>query len=232
MLVSQILNECSGAMARKVFVDFDGTIASHDVGNQILQVFGNEEVMRIDQLWINGDISTRERAEAQFAHIDVSEYELKRFVDSFHVEPDFIEFVDWCRSKDVELEILSDGFDFYIDRMLAAVGLTALPRRANSLAFEEDKIILRFPYENDGNRMFGVCKDVYLRSAANCYESIAFIGDSNSDIPAAPIADILFAREGLILARYCKLNEIPVFEFSRFVEVSTVLHAKWFDEGI
>lgn len=219
-------------MAHKVFVDFDGTIATHDVGHQILKVYGNEDVMRIDRSWIDGEISTRERAQGQFAHIDVSQCELERFIDAFHIESDFSEFVDWCASKEIEVEILSDGFDFYIDRMLRSAGLSDLPRRSNSLSFSNEKIVLSFPHEDEGNRMYGVCKDVYLRSAADHFDAIAFVGDSNSDIPAAAVADIVFAREGLVLAEYCKCNEIPVSEFSRFGDVSSVLQKEWFGDDL
>lgn len=48
---------------------------------------------------------------------------------------------------------------------------------------------------------------------------IIFIGDGVSDLTAAREADILFARKGLKLEEYCKLNQIPYIPFETFADV-------------
>ena len=48
---------------------------------------------------------------------------------------------------------------------------------------------------------------------------IIFIGDGVSDLTAAREADILFARKGLKLEEYCKLNQIPYTPFETFADI-------------
>lgn len=48
---------------------------------------------------------------------------------------------------------------------------------------------------------------------------IVFIGDGVSDLPAAREADVLFARRGLRLERYCMEHKIPHNGFDTFADV-------------
>ena len=52
---------------------------------------------------------------------------------------------------------------------------------------------------------------------------IVFIGDGISDLPAARHADVLFARKGLYLERYCLENKIAYIPFDSFSEIQTEL---------
>lgn len=48
---------------------------------------------------------------------------------------------------------------------------------------------------------------------------IVFIGDGVSDLPAARVADVLFARKGLRLEEYCLENKIPYIGFNTFADI-------------
>lgn len=50
---------------------------------------------------------------------------------------------------------------------------------------------------------------------------IVFIGDGISDLPAARHADILFARKGLYLEKYCLENKIAFIPFETFADIQT-----------
>ena len=52
---------------------------------------------------------------------------------------------------------------------------------------------------------------------------VIFCGDGVSDISAAREADILFAKRGLDLEHWCKLENIPYTAFDRFNEVLEVV---------
>lgn len=50
-----------------------------------------------------------------------------------------------------------------------------------------------------------------------------FIGDGISDLPAASVADILFARRGLQLERHCVEHGIAYIPYDTFGDIQEVL---------
>lgn len=48
---------------------------------------------------------------------------------------------------------------------------------------------------------------------------IVFIGDGVSDLPAAGQSDVLFARKGLALEKYCVEHKIPYIGFDTFADI-------------
>lgn len=56
-------------------------------------------------------------------------------------------------------------------------------------------------------------------SADSSNPLIVFIGDGISDLPAARHADVLFARKGLYLERYCLENKIAYIPFESFADI-------------
>jgi len=211
----------------KFLVDFDGTAMMEDVGHQILVKFGDEEVIEIDDRWVAGEITTRERAEAQYARMKITEDELVEFVDGFALDPFFGEFRRYCRAAEIELEIVSDGFDFYIKRLLGRAGLRDIPVTCNRLEFVDGKIVLDFPHEGEGDGRLGVAKDVLLKRAKEGFDEVAYAGDADSDKPAAGVADVLFAKKKKALAKHCEKEGIECVPYSNFGEIIAALTGMW-----
>ncbi|MDP6349371.1 MAG: MtnX-like HAD-IB family phosphatase, partial [Chloroflexota bacterium] len=218
-------------MGRKFLLDFDGTVVTEDVGHQVLVHFGDDEVKEIDDRWVAGEITTRERAEAQFVLMNISEDELVEFVDGFELDPFFGEFCRYCRAAGIEFEIVSDGFDFYIERLLHRAGLGEVPVTCNTLEFVDGRIRLGFPHEGDGDGRFGVAKDVLLKRAQAEFEVVGYAGDADSDKPAAGVADVLFAKEKKALARYCKKEGIAYTPYTHFGDIIAALTGIWDQRG-
>ena len=59
---------------------------------------------------------------------------------------------------------------------------------------------------------------------------IVFIGDGISDLSAARHADVLFARKGLYLEKYCLENQIAYIPFDSFVDIQTELEKIMVDD--
>lgn len=59
---------------------------------------------------------------------------------------------------------------------------------------------------------------------------IVFIGDGISDLPAARHADVLFARKGLYLEKYCLENKIAYIPFDSFADIQTELEKIMVDD--
>jgi 2-hydroxy-3-keto-5-methylthiopentenyl-1-phosphate phosphatase len=76
-----------------IFCDFDGTITMEDVIDRFLEVFASEEYIRIEQLWQEGKIGSKECLSRQMKTVRrINELELRRFLDGIKIDPYFREF--------------------------------------------------------------------------------------------------------------------------------------------
>ncbi|MFQ5676227.1 MAG: HAD-IB family phosphatase, partial [bacterium] len=107
----------------KIFSDFDGTAAINDVGNLLFRTFAGDRCFEIVQRWKDGKISSKDCLIEECKIARVTRTELKQFCDAQELDPNFVELVHYCRARNVEVEILSDGLDFYIDRILKKYNL-------------------------------------------------------------------------------------------------------------
>src|SRR5213596_1255849 len=98
-----------------VLTDFDGTITRTDVAEAILEEFAPASWWDIEELHRARKIGTRESMAREFALLHAKQADLIRFVDD-HVEMDdtFRDFAAFCQRRQIPLEIVSEGLDFYV----------------------------------------------------------------------------------------------------------------------
>lgn len=209
----------------KIICDFDGTAAQNDVGNLLFQTFGDGRGIEAVNLWKAGKISSRECLLRECESTRVSRSDLERFVDAQKLDPHFIDLVRYCQSQKIDLEIVSDGLDFYIERILKNHHLDLqLQVRANQLIFVgEDQIRPAFPYFEFGCGRCGNCKGYHVRQAQADGSSVIYIGDGLSDRCGAQAADVVFAKRDRDLLNFCRENNIEHFEFQNFADVLKVI---------
>jgi 2,3-diketo-5-methylthio-1-phosphopentane phosphatase len=168
----------------------------------------------------------------------VNQEQLNAFCDAHALSPGFIEFAEFCRQRNWPLLVLSDGLDYYIQRVLLRDGLD-LPVLANHLEFAPpDRIALSFPYfesrllfkkkMNCRDGKCGNCKGYHIRRLAKPGKKIVYIGDGYSDRCGAQEADIIFAKGDL--AKWCEEKEMEYFRFEDFTQVSYLIK-KWSKEN-
>ncbi len=52
------------------------------------------------------------------------------------IDPHFKEFYAFCREHDIDVKVVSDGLDFYIDFVLKRHGLSDIPFYSNVMTFQ------------------------------------------------------------------------------------------------
>ena len=208
----------------KVFVDFDGTITLEDVGEAIFKKFGEtEKVKRIIEDLLSDKISSRQCWDELCDSVDnINKAELDEFIDLLDVDPTFIPFVKFCSENKIDMVVLSDGFDYYIDRLFNKAGLAGLKYYSNKL-FVDDKGILKaeYPYFDVDSPTSANCKKNHIINHSSDDEYTVYIGDGNSDKEAAQYCDFIFAKDGL--ARFCSMERISFYPFRDFNEVQNKL---------
>jgi 2-hydroxy-3-keto-5-methylthiopentenyl-1-phosphate phosphatase len=205
----------------KVFVDFDGTITLEDVGEAIFKNFGEpEKVNRIIVDLLSDKISSRQCWDELCNSINViSKIELDAFVDQLDVDPTFILFVKFCAENNIEVIVLSDGFDYYINKLFDKAGLAGIKYYSNKLFVEEQgKLRAEYPYFDCDSPTSANCKRNHIINHSGDDDYTIYIGDGNSDKDAAQYCDFIFAKTDL--ARFCSMEKISFYPFQNFTDIT------------
>ena len=215
----------------RLFVDFDGTITEHDIGDSIFETFLDPVLLEQDwhnniiKKWKQGKLSSFECLKRECAHTKVSPGELDRHIDKYSLTPGFAQTADYCKTSGIPLMILSDGLDYYIQYLLEKNGLSHLDFKANHLIFKENCLDVEFPHKGKGCGRCGNCKRWHMKTLSEDGELIIYVGDGYSDRYAIRNADVVFARGDLI--EYCRNNGIEYKPFNDFFDVLEVLRKSY-----
>ena len=210
----------------QIFCDFDGTITKKDTLNNFLRLYADEKWLEIEAQWENGEIGSRECLTEQMKFVpDMTEEKLEKFLSSIEIDEYFREFLDLIKEYNIDFYIVSDGFDYFINKVLEKNGIRGLKIFSNRLTFSDGKFLTGFPYnEADCSISAGVCKCNIIKKYANVTKPVFYIGDGVSDFCASKTADVLFAKGRLL--EYCKKNNIAekgLIRISSFKDVSQFL---------
>ncbi len=201
----------------RVFVDFDGTITKLDVGNSFFRKFGNEEEsLRDVAKWKNGQLSGSGLLLQEAKSVRVKKEEALLFSRSCEIDSSFKEFVSFCRESNIDMTILSDGLDFYIEEILRTNGISGIPFYSNRAHFDSNTISIELPYESDCTKCAN-CKGYQILKRSGPDDVIIYIGNGYSDRCAVQYADIVFAKDDLL--KHCEENNITFYPFDSFKDV-------------
>lgn len=204
----------------KIFVDFDGTITLSDVGDSIFTRFGEKEKVNpvIDDL-LTDRISSRECWDLLCGLTPaIDKIELNEFIDSLIIDSSFHTLVSYCKEREIEIIVLSDGFDYYIRRIFRRENLTDLKFYANNLSLDDNrKLIPGYPYYNPDFPTSANCKRDHILDNSSDDDYTFYIGDGNSDKESAQYCDYIFAKDGLL--KFCEKERISFSPFNDFNDV-------------
>lgn len=201
----------------KIFCDFDGTISLNDDCDRIVDhCMGRAARQAIDAQIVSGKISFRAGYAEQFAGITLTWEEAAQFINpQTGLDYAFEPFARWAEGAQIPVTILSAGVESFIRIYLAAIQLDHLDVRANRVQVKDRRWRVLFRDESPS----GHDKAAALIEAKSQGYRTVFIGDGISDIPAASVADILFAKTGRALAEHCIQSGIVYQPFHNFSDV-------------
>ena len=208
----------------KIFTDFDGTITLHDVGDAMFERFGGKQCSDIVQEYREGKISASEcfKRECDVCGI-VNINELNAFLDRQEIDGTFVDFLAFCRSRQLPCFVVSDGMDYYIKRILDRHRVGGVPFFANELRFVpvtgtyEAQFEPHFPYKDETCDRCACCKRNHILMTSSDEDIIIMIGEGYSDRCPARYADVVFAKDDLLT--YCQQENISYFEYGSFADV-------------
>jgi 2,3-diketo-5-methylthio-1-phosphopentane phosphatase len=211
-----------------VFLDFDGTITRRDAVDAILETFADPRWLEIEEDWKQGRVGSRECLAAQMRLVRATKDQVDALLDSIEIDEGFVNLLETCAACGVEAHIISDGFDYCIDRILSRPSLN-LRRHLNrarilSSHMEPDGDCWRvdFPaFHQSCGHGCATCKPAMMSLLNRDGGPTVFVGDGLSDKYAAASADLVFAKDQL--AAYCREEQINHRPFHHLAEVSEQL---------
>jgi 2,3-diketo-5-methylthio-1-phosphopentane phosphatase len=201
-----------------VLCDFDGTVAQDDVGDLLFRTFAHEDADHAVDAWTRGEISSRECLEREVAAARCCPQELTQFVSARRLDPYFKDFHDFARQRGIEVVVLSDGLDYYIEQILIRNGLGQIEFFANQLSIKGDTMRVEFPWYNMLEcTECGCCKTHHLMRYKQEGYFIVYVGNGLSDRCPCENADLVLAKGELL--QHCRAKNIGAVEFKNFRDV-------------
>ena len=202
--------------------DFDGTVAPFDIGADFVRHFGRGPTAELEyalERWRAGDLGHRELTRVECSRLVVTAEQALVFTRQFGLDPAFAEFVRDCARAATPVEVVSEGFEFYIADLLQEAGLGEVPFTSNRLRFEPpDGAVPEFPNAGGCGRC-GNCKGERVRHYQQLGYAVVLVGDGYSDRCGARVADHVLARGALL--EWCHSESIEAQPFADFSDVAT-----------
>ena len=215
-----------------VWIDFDRTITRRDVLDDLIEKYAvDKSWLEVEQLWQSGQIGSGECLRREFALIRIDDTSLDRFLDQIGIDPGFVRLVELLAGHRVPLSVVSDGIDWFIDRVLRRAGVTNLPVRANTLSREGLTMALLCPHHDPACVTAAAhCKCSSIRVLGADQRRSIYIGDGRSDLCPARSCDVVFAK--LTLAELMTAEGRPFIPYTTLNDVADALVAVWGLPGV
>lgn len=206
----------------RIICDFDGTITPQDTTDRVLEALADPAWRALEAQWVATEITASDCMRQQVALIGGGQAELDAVLDGATLDPGFLDFVTWAEGRGLPVEVVSDGVDYFITRILSRHGLAHLPVTANHLAGEPGAWRLEQPWSRKGCAAgSGVCKCEVTGPWAGDRQTTIYVGDGRSDFCVSGRTDLLFAKGAL--ADYAAARGQDFEPFDTFHDVTRAL---------
>ncbi|MFL5777615.1 MAG: HAD-IB family phosphatase [Chloroflexota bacterium] len=209
-------------------VDYDGTIAQTDVSDALMAEFVTAEWEAKAAEYDAGRLGSRRLMEWEVALINAPADRLRALAARQPHDPGFVPFARRARAAGAIVEIVSDGFGFFIPAALDALGVGDLPVVTADTRLDGERPTIAFPNGNPRCFLCGTCKRDRVLAHQAAGRRVVFVGDGESDRYAAGYADVVFAKRALV--KICVEHGWPFQRWTEFVEIeawAAELDAAW-----
>lgn len=215
----------SGQPPLAILVDYDGTIAQTDVSDALLAKFVTGEWEAHVAEYDAGLVGSRRLMAWEAGLIDADPSALLALAAEQPHDETFRPFAERALAVGIPIEVVSDGFGFFIGPALRALGLGQIPVATADMSFGAGGARMAFPNGNPACFVCGTCKRDRVLAHQAAGRAVVFIGDGESDRYAAGYSDMVFAKRSLV--RLCLEHGWPFDRWTAFSEI----HA-WLDRQL
>src|SRR2546422_382704 len=212
-------------MKPMVFLDFDGTITPRDATDAILEAYADPQWLQLEEAWKLGRIGSRDCLAAQMGLVTATREQVDALLDEVEIDPGLVTLLETCSAHGVPAHIVSDGFDYCIERILSRASLRLAPHltgvqiisshlEANGTHWKAYFTSVIPPCAHG----CGTCKPAAMKLLNGARSPTIFVGDGLSGKYAAGDADLVFAKDAL--ATYCDEQAIPYILYDNLATIA------------
>ncbi len=213
-------------MKEKIIIsDFDGTITKKDTLYHFFKEHASNGWMTVEKLWKERKIGSKECLIREFELVEnLSEKLIDKFIDTLELDCYFKDFIKISKEKNVDFIIVSDGIDYFINRVLEKNNIKNLKIISNTGKFYDDGFEITCPFEFSGCKVnSGTCKCKVVENLRDEYKELIYIGDGTSDFCVAENVGInkLFAKDSLF--DFCTNKKIDCVKYNTFKDIANII---------
>jgi 2-hydroxy-3-keto-5-methylthiopentenyl-1-phosphate phosphatase len=206
----------------RVFIDFDNTITRGDVLDAVIERFSaSNHLQTLEADWEAGRIGARECLDGQLRGLRATWAEFARHLEGVKLDAGFFALLEFVKSAEGELTIVSDNFDLFVSHILQRRGLAHVAVRANHLELADDRATPSFPFSNPACPGCAHCKKTHFVPPNADGRRVIYIGDGRSDLCPARHADLVFAKSSLLTQ--LRVEKVPCVAFGELADVVAAL---------
>ncbi|MGF1581811.1 MAG: MtnX-like HAD-IB family phosphatase [Gemmataceae bacterium] len=216
--------ESSRSLQPLFVTDFDGTVTQHDFFKLAVEHLLPAETPDFWAEYRSKQITHFEAMRKYYAAIRKSEEDVLKIIEQMHPDPLLAEGVSELRQCGWEVVIVSNGCDWYINKILASFGVEIEVLTSPSRFVEGQGLLMDLPKDSPFFwAEVGIDKAAVVQHGLEKERVVAFAGNGYPDLPAARLVapDLRFAREDL--ADALEREGLPFQRFSRWLEVAKSL---------
>jgi len=133
----------------------------------------------------------------------------------------FVNTFPMLRAHSIAIEVVSDGFGFFVGPSLERAGVGDVPVFTARTWFPPKRVAIAFPDGHPSCSVCGTCKRERILLHQRAGRFVVFIGDGFSDLYAASHADLVFAKDHLALL--CLDRGLPFRPWEDFAQIQDAL---------
>ena len=200
-----------------LLIDYDGTISLTDVTDEVMATHVPGVWEEAAALYDAGRMGSRRLMAWEMDLVEADPAALLATAAAQPHDPGFVPFVRLAQAAGIPIEVVSDGFGFFIRPALQAMGVGELPVVTARTVFTGRRARLEFPNGHPTCLICGTCKRQRVLAHRAAGRRVVFIGDGESDRYAAGYADVVFAKRHL--ERICVDAGWPYQPWTGFGEI-------------
>ena len=207
--------------------DFDGTVTVEDISFTLLDAFTDGDWRQWEEEYEAGRISVGRFNSEVFGTIRADRRTMLDYIrDRAVIRPGFVEFVALCYQRGFRLVIVSNGLQFYIERILGDLGMADIEVHAARTRFCPDR--LRVEYVGpDGTVLDSGFKESFTRLFLADGYRVVYVGDGRSDfIPASMCHQVFAAVDNSSLLTRCREGNVDCHPFADFHDIVGILDSR------
>lgn len=202
-------------------VDFDGTITTIDISQEMATFFGGTEYAKIEQMYRNRQIPIRKWLQLAAEKLPPDpDRLLEKALGWAEIRPGFEDFLNFASSEGRPVVVASDGFGFYIEPILRHYNLFEridIIYKNNTFLNSKGSFEVNTPYAHRVCTVCGNCKSSHVVWLKEEGKTVIYIGDGSNDRYGASWADHVHARDELL--DYCQKYSIPHSQWVDFYDI-------------